>query len=135
MKNPFTPRGFLQLAFVVLFAAGLLSFIVPNGVLPVLGELWWFDVFEGIFHFTIAFTALIGSLVLSDRLARWLVLIIGIGAVTVGLFGLFLTNGPIGSFNTFGLANLENPADNLFHLSGGVWALAVVWLSRARSKQ
>jgi hypothetical protein len=29
--------------------------------------------------------------------------------------------------NTFGLANLENPADNLLHLVVGAWALYAAW--------
>jgi len=133
MKNIFTPRGFLQFAALVLFIAGLLSFVFRNGVLPIAGEFWWFDVVEGYVHLFVAMVALLGSLVLSDKHARWLVLLIGIGAILTGLFGLFLPNGPIGTLNTFGLANLESPADNVFHLGGGIWALYVFYASRLQS--
>lgn len=134
MKNLITPRNALRLTSLGVFIVGLFSFIFPNGVLPILGGVWWFDVFEGYFHFTVSASTLIASLILSDRQARWFLLIIGIGAVIVGLYGFLLSGGPVGTFNTFGVANLENPADNLFHFVGGILALAVVYISRGQPR-
>lgn len=133
MKNPFTPRGYLQLSSLTLLALGLFSFIFPRGVVPGLGAAWWFDLSEGVVHLGIAAILFAGAKFLSDKSARTLVLITGIVGTITALYGFTLPNGPLGTFNALGIGNLE-PADNVFHLFGGVWALYVAYASRgARS--
>jgi len=46
----------------------------------------------------------------------------GIIALFFGVYGFVVAGAS--APNTFGLTNLESPADNLLHLIVGVWALA-----------
>lgn len=50
-----------------------------------------------------------------------IVVLVGIIALFFGLYGFLVAGNP--ALNTFGVANLENPFDNLLHLVVGVWAL------------
>jgi len=51
-----------------------------------------------------------------------IVILVGIIALFFGVYGFMV--GGASTPNTFGLTNLESPADNLLHLVVGVWALA-----------
>ncbi len=57
---------------------------------------------------------------------------IGLGVVGLffGIYGFVVAGAP--EPNTFGLANLESPADNLLHLVVGAWALYAAFMGRAR---
>jgi hypothetical protein len=57
---------------------------------------------------------------------RWIVLLLGVVALFFAIYGQFLASGDP---NTFGLANLESPLDNLLHLVVAAWAILAGWRS------
>jgi hypothetical protein len=61
---------------------------------------------------------------------RWIVLLVGVVALFFGVYG-FVVAGDTSGANTFGLANLESPADNLLHLVVGAWAVWAGWRPEA----
>lgn len=56
---------------------------------------------------------------------RWNVILLGIVALFFAAYGLIVSGNS--APNAFGLANLENPSDNLLHLVVGAWALSAAW--------
>ncbi len=57
---------------------------------------------------------------------KWLVAAVGVVALFFTVVG-FAVAGDASGANTFGLANLESPADDILHLVVGVWALAAAF--------
>lgn len=53
---------------------------------------------------------------------KWLVVVVGGVALLFGILGFVLPAGSTSQYN-LGVANLENPLDNLLHLVVGIWAL------------
>jgi hypothetical protein len=51
-----------------------------------------------------------------------IIILVGIIALLFGVYGFVVAGAS--APNTFGLTNLESPADNLLHLIVGAWALA-----------
>lgn len=64
------------------------------------------------------------------RVHKWLVIVLAITGLAVGIWGFFLPAGSFAKGNVFGVANLENPADNLLHVIVGIWAILAVVLDR-----
>ena len=56
---------------------------------------------------------------------RWIVILLGLVSLFFAVYGFSVAGNP--APNTFGLANLENPFDNVLHLVVGVWALYAAW--------
>ncbi len=127
MYNPLTSKGFLQVGGVVLIVVGLLSFILPGGAL--LGETWWFDATEGYVHILLGVVALAAAYVLPANLQKPLVIVVGVVALLVGIYGFFLPAGTMQRYN-LGPANLENPLDNILHLFVAVWALYAAFMGK-----
>jgi hypothetical protein len=61
---------------------------------------------------------------------RWLAGVIAITGLFFGVYGFALPAGDEMHRNFLGLANLENPSDNLLHLVVGLWAAAATYLNR-----
>jgi len=57
---------------------------------------------------------------------RWIVILLGIVALFFAVYGVIVAGDASGK-NTFGLANLEFPADDLLNLVVGAWALYAAW--------
>lgn len=45
---------------------------------------------------------------------KWIVVLVGVITLFFGVYGFIIAGAPVP--NTFGVANLENPADNILHL-------------------
>lgn len=118
------PRLFLLYGGAVLLLLGIIGYL---GIFNEEATPWfWLDPGENLAHTVLGVVALAAVLVpgLNDALRpfyRWIVILVGIIALFFALYG-FLQAGAAEP-NTFGLANLENPSDNLLHLVVGVVAL------------
>jgi hypothetical protein len=125
------PRLFLTVGGAVLLLLGLV------GYLNVFSEhgspKFWLDNGENVAHTALGIVALAAVFVpgLNTALApyyRWIVGLVGVIALFFAVYGFAQPAGSGMHPNTFGLSNLENPADNLLHLVVGVAAFAAVWL-------
>lgn len=121
----FTPRMFLIVGGIVLLALGIVGFlgIFTKASTPA----FVLTTGENVAHVALGVIALAAVYVpgLREALApyyRWIVILVGIIALFFGVYGFLVANNA--EPNTFGLANLENPADNLLHLFVAVWAFA-----------
>jgi len=123
-----TPKGFLMLGGIVLLVLGLVGIA---GVFSDTSSPFWLDSGENVAHVALGVVALAALYVpgLNSALApyyRWIVLLVGVIALFFGLYG-FVVAGDTSGANTFGLANLESPADNVLHLVVAAWALLAGW--------
>ena len=121
------PRLFLNAGGSVLLLLGVAGF--ANVFTESRSPSFWLDPGENIAHAALAVIALAAVLVpgLRTSLAphhRALAGLIGLVLVFFGAYGATLPPGDAMHPNTFGLANLENPADNLIHLVIGLVAVA-----------
>lgn len=123
MSTAFTPKGFLMIGGVVLVLLGIVGYlnIFTEASVPA----FWLDTPENVAHIGLGVIALAAVYVpgLNTALApyyRWIVALVGVIGIFFAVYGQFLASG---SPNTFGIANLESPLDNLLHLVVGVWAL------------
>lgn len=119
------PRQFLIIGGIVLVLLSLVGFA---GVLtPETTPFFWLDNGENIAHLVLGVVALAAVYLpgLNRVLAplyRPIVILVGLLALFFAVYGFVVADSPVP--NTFGVANLENPSDNLLHLVVGVWALA-----------
>ena len=119
------PKQFLTIGGAILLVLGLVGFlgILNQNTVP----FFWLDNGENIGHTALGVVALAAVFIpgLNKALEpfyKWIVIAVGIIALFFGLYG-FLVAGSTENFNTFGVANLENPADSILHLVVGLWAL------------
>ena len=126
------PTLFLKVGGAVLLVLGIVGYIgIFNNV-----SFFNLDAGENLAHTVLGIVALgFGFLVKDQNVTRWLVVIVGAVGIITGVGGFLLANGDFmgGHFahpNFFGLANLENPADNLLHLVVGIVALLAVYMNR-----
>ncbi len=126
------PTLFLKVGGGVLLVLGIVGYIgVFNNV-----SFFNLDAGENLAHTVLGIVALgFGFFVKDQNITKWLVVIVGAVGIITGVGGFFLANGDFmgGHFahpNFFGLANLENPADNLLHLVVGIVALLAVYMNR-----
>ena len=124
------PKQFLLIGGAILAILGVV------GLLPIFTEqnTPWFqlDSGENIGHIGLGIVALAAWYLLKDPSAqKWLVAAVGVVGVVIGLLGFVLPAGDEMHRNFYGLANLENPADNLLHLVVGAWALYAAFMGRA----
>lgn len=129
MANLFTPKGFLTYGGAVLLLLGIVGFvgIFTESAYPA----FWLDNGENVAHTALGIIALAivfvpGLNTMLEPYYRWIVILLGIVALFFAGYG-FLVAGDSSMANTFGLANLENPADNILHLVVGAWALYAAW--------
>ena len=128
MASLFTPKGFLTYGGVVLLLLGLIGFVALNDANA--SPAFWLDSGENYAHVGLGVIALAIVFVpgLNTMFApyyRWIVILLGIVALFFGVYGFVVAGNP--APNTFGLANLESPADNILHLVVGAWALYAAW--------
>ena len=123
MGGFFTPKGFLTYGGAVLTLLAVVGFlgIFSESAVPA----FWLDSGENVAHLGLGLIALAIVFVpgLNTAFApyyRWVVILVGIIALFFAVYG-FIQSGAAEP-NTFGLANLENPSDNLLHIVVAAWA-------------
>jgi hypothetical protein len=128
MAGLFTPRGFLTYGGAILLLLGIVGFlgVFSQSSFPS----FYLDAGENVAHTALGIVALAIVIVpgLNDAFApyyRWIVILLGVVALFFAVYGLVV--GGNAAPNTFGLANLESPLDDLLHLVVGVWALYAAW--------
>jgi hypothetical protein len=128
MANVFTPKGFLTYGGVILLVLGLLGFVALNNQNA--SPAFWLDSSENIAHTALGIIALAivfvpGLNTMFEPYYRWIVILLGIVALFFAIYGVVVGSSAVP--NTFGLANLEFPSDDLLHLVVGAWALYAAW--------
>lgn len=118
------PRLFLTLGGAVLLLLGIVGYV---GVFNQTGSAFWLDTGENLAHTVLGIVALAIVFVpgLNTAFApfyRAVVVLVGLIALFFAVYGFLQAGQP--TPNTFGLANLENPFDNVLHLVVGIAALA-----------
>jgi hypothetical protein len=131
MGNVFTPKGFLTWGGAVLLLLGIVGFlgVFTKSSVPA----FYLDNGENIAHTFLGIVALAIVFVpgLNSIFApyyRWIVILLGIVALFFAVYGFYV--GGNADPNTFGVSNLESPADDILHLVVGVWALYAAWRPR-----
>jgi hypothetical protein len=121
------PKQFLLVGGIVLLALGIVGFL---GVFNDTKSAFYLDQGENIAHTGLGIVAIAASFLISDAmLQKWLVAVVGITALFFAVYGFAVAgNTPP---NTFGISNLESPADDILHLVVGIWALAAAFVPRA----
>lgn len=137
MKKYITPNYFLNIGGVVLLALGILGFITWGAGILTENSLFYLDNGENVAHTVLGIAALVLARVLPDNgaLQKYLVVVVGLVALFFGVYGFAVAGNSATmmgeKFNTFGVANLENPLDNLLHLVVGAWAFVSAFWSQA----
>jgi hypothetical protein len=128
MASIFTPKGFLTYGGAILLLLGIVGFlgVFSESAVPA----FWLDSGENVAHTGLGIIALAivfvpGLNTMFEPYYRWIVILLGIVALFFAVYGFIV--GGNASPNTFGLANLESPADDILHLVVGVWALYAAW--------
>jgi hypothetical protein len=117
------PKQFLLIGGIVLLALGLIGFA---GVFSQMNSFFYLDNAENVAHTGLGIIAIAASYLLKDAsLQKWLVVAVGVLALFFTVYGFIVAANA--SPNTFGIANLESPADDILHLVVGVWALAAAF--------
>jgi hypothetical protein len=128
MGNVFTPKGFLTwggLALLLLGVVGYLGILTESSF-----PSFYLDNGENVAHTFLGIVALAIVFVpgLNSMFApyyRWIVILLGIVALFFAVYGFYV--GGNAAPNTFGVANLESPLDDILHLVVGAWALYAAW--------
>jgi hypothetical protein len=126
----FSPRGFLMAGGIVLLLLGVVGYLGIFTEANYPG--FYLDDGENIAHVVLGAVALAALYVpgLNSALApyyRWIVLLVGVIALFFGIYGFVVAGSA--SPNTFGISNLESPADNILHLVVAAWAFLAGWKS------
>jgi uncharacterized membrane protein HdeD (DUF308 family) len=121
-------RLFLLYGGAVLLLLGIVGYL---GIFNEESTPWfWLDPGENLAHTVLGVVALAAVLVPGVNTAlrpfyRPIVVLVGLIALFFAVYGFLQSGSP--EPNTFGLANLENPSDNILHLVVGVVALAAAF--------
>jgi hypothetical protein len=131
----FTPKMFLTVGGAVLLLLGIVGFL--NIFTEEAYPWFWLDGGENVAHAVLGIVALAAVYVpgLNSALApnyRPIVILVGLIALFFGVYG-FVVAGDTSGANTFGLSNLESPADNILHLVVATWAFASAFIGREPS--
>jgi hypothetical protein len=122
-----SPTTVLRLGGIVLLALGVI------GLTGVTNNIAFFnlDSGENIAHIGLGIIGLVAGFGVKDpAVHRGLTAVIAVTGLFTGLYGFALPAGDEMHRNFFGLANLENPADNLLHVVVGLWAAAAAVANR-----
>jgi hypothetical protein len=118
------PKQFLLIGGIVLLALGIVGYL---GVFSDTKSAFYLDTGENVAHTGLGIIAIAASFLIPDaNLQKWLVAVVGVVALFFGVYG-FIVAGSTPP-NTFGVANLESPLDDILHLVVGIWALAAAFL-------
>ena len=125
------PRLFLTVGGAVLLLLGVVGYL--NVFTESGSPNFWLDGGENLAHTVLGVVALAAVFVpgLNTALAPYYRAIVGlVGAIALffAVYGFLQPAGTAGHPNTFGVSNLENPADNLLHLVVGLVAFAAVFM-------
>ncbi len=122
-----SPTTFLRIGGAVLLALGLIGYTgVTNNI-----AFFNLDSGENIAHTVLGIVGLaVGFGIKNAEVHRWLVALLALTGLATGIVGFVLPAGDEMHRNFLGLANLENPADNVLHLVVGVWASAAAYVNR-----
>ena len=123
------PRLFLTVGGAVLLLLGIVGYLnvfTESGT-----PAFWLDSGENVAHTVLGIVALAAVFVpgLNTALApyyRAIVGLVGVIALFFAVYGFLQAGAP--EPNTFGVANLENPSDNILHLVVGIAAFAAVYM-------
>jgi hypothetical protein len=128
MAQVFTPKGFLTYGGAILLLLGIIGFlgVFTQQSVPA----FWLDTGENVAHLALGIIALAivfvpGLNTAFEPYYRWIVILLAVVALFFGIYGFVV--GGNAEPNTFGISNLESPADNILHLVVGVWALYAAW--------
>jgi hypothetical protein len=122
------PKLFLTVGGAVLLLLGIVGYL---NIFTESGTPWfWLDSGENLAHTVLGVVALAAVFVpgLNTALApyyRAIVILVGLIALFFAVYGFLQAGAP--EPNTFGVANLENPSDNLLHLVVAIAAFAAAW--------
>ena len=130
----FSPKGFLMAGGIVLVLLGVVGYL--NIFSETAYPAFWLDGGENAAHLALGIVALAALYVpgLNSALApyyRWIVLLVGVIALFFGIYGFVVPEGTSAAPNTFGISNLESPADNILHLVVAAWAFLAGWKSES----
>ena len=128
MSSILTPKGFLTYGGAVLLILGILGFVALSDASAYPN--FYLDNSENIAHTFLGIVALAivfvpGLNTMFEPYYRWIVILLGVVALFFAVYGVLVSGNA--SPNTFGVANLENPFDNVLHLVVGIWALYAAW--------
>lgn len=123
-------RMFLTVGGTVLLLLGIVGYL---NVFATVGSSFWLDSGENLAHTVLGAVALAAVFVpgLNTAMApyyRWIVYLVGVIALFFAAWGFLHAGSSVP--NTFGVANLENPSDNILHLVVGIWAIAAAYMTR-----
>jgi len=123
------PRLFLTLGGAVLLLLGIVGYL--NVFTESSTPDFWLDSGENLAHTVLGVVALAAVFVpgLNTALApyyRAIVGLVGVIALFFAVYGFLQADAAVP--NTFGVANLENPADNVLHLVVGIAAIVAIYL-------
>lgn len=125
------PRLFLTVGGAVLLLLGIVGYV---NVFSESGSPdFWLDNGENLAHTFLGIVALAAVFVpgLNTALApyyRAIVGLVGVIALFFAVYGFLQPPGSGADPNTFGVSNLENPADTLLHLVVGIAAFAAIYM-------
>jgi hypothetical protein len=110
------PKQFLQIGGVILVLLAIVGFLVPEipGIVV-------FSPAENWAHLVLGVVALVLSPMPLGDLKKWVVVLVGLVAIFFGVAGFMVRMNPMPNF--YGVAQLDNPVDNILHLVVGIWAL------------
>lgn len=121
------PKQFLTVGGIILLLLGILGYILQGG--EILGRAWYLTTGENIAHIVLGVAALAVVYWTKAPSQRLLTQVVAVVALFFAIYGFYVAGNL--SPNTFGVANLENPYDNLLHLIVGVWAVYAGWFSKS----
>ncbi len=122
--NIFSPKGFLQIAGILFFILAILTVVGVLGPTPdrsIFGTFWWFDFKETALLGLLGIVSLFVQFLFPAMWQRYFVVLVGILSVIAGIYNFMGNN-----IKLFGM-NLESPADLIFLLLVGAWALYAVY--------
>jgi predicted anti-sigma-YlaC factor YlaD len=127
-------RLFLIYGGAVLLLLGIVGYL---GVFNDQSSAFWLDSGENVAHTFLGIVALAAVFVPGLNTAlrpyyRAIVALVGVLALFFAVYGFLNASGA--EPNTFGVANLENPSDNLLHLVVGIVALVAAWMPSAEPR-
>ena len=134
MASVFSPKGFLTYGGAVLLLLGIVGYL---GVFSQASyPSFYLDSGENVAHTALGVIALAivfvpGLNSMFTPYYRWIVILLGVVAIFFAVYGFAI--GGNAAPNTFGVANLESPADDILHLVVAAWAFYAAWRAPASS--